>query len=101
MKVGKTAGSNGSIQVKSNGQLVDNIYVTYNTNGADRCNGLAVQITTPGGTLRSAICLSCSTTYQQWVFNDRNDKIWDAGVGQARIFNEWVPGVTSNFTLVQ
>lgn len=102
VKSGNPVDSNGSVKIKSNGQLLEDIYVTFTTNGADRCSGLAVQLTAPNGTLRSATCLTdttCSGTDQHWVFDDWNDKIWSVGVGEARIYNEWVPGVTHNFNL--
>lgn len=100
IKVGPSSGANGNIRVKSNGQLRDPIWVSFDTNGVERCTGLTVQVITPGGTIRSAICDDCEIENDHdWGYADTNEKIWTAGTGTTRIFNEYVDQ-SATFTLV-
>ncbi len=105
LKVGANKGSNSVIHVKSNGQLWDHIWVSFDTNGVERCNGLAVQLIAPDGeTTRSAVCGDCVITNDHdWEYYDNNEKIWKIPSGSStsatvRIFNEFVD-VTGSFTL--
>lgn len=92
VKVGHNKGSNSQIIAHANEQLKDDIWVGFTTNGVQRCNGLAVQITTPSPheSLRSMVCESCELAAEHaWKFVPGNEKIWATGDAQLRIYNEF------------
>ncbi len=80
------------VRSKSNGQLKSDLTVTYTTNQVERCNALAVQLTTPnpGKKLVSAVCNVCELSQNHsWSYSS-NKPDWDHGPATVRIFNEFV-----------
>ncbi len=72
--------------------------ITYTTNGVELCNGLTVQLTTPGGTVASAVCDVCEVNQNhRWTYSS-NDKIWIPGQATARVFNASAD-MTTTFTV--
>lgn len=78
--------------VNGAGKLEGEVMITVTTNGADRCSGLAVQLTPVGSTrVQSAVCSDCeSVLVQTWRYRS-DEKVWGgATTGVVRVFNDFI-----------
>lgn len=84
------------VKEKGNGQLKTPITIRYTTNQVEQCNALAVQLTTPGGTTVSALCVHCeNVANHEWTYSS-NKKDWSQhGNATVTVFNEFIEATGS------